>query len=389
MKAIYNAKVITNQGTLVSHAVVFTDKVIAVVPDNELEAFMVQERIDASGNYVAPGFIDIHVHGCAGADTMDEDDGALDIISNNLVRTGVTAFLPTTMTMPFDFVEHILKRIRSKVGQGYGAEIVGCHLEGPFINKEYKGAQDKTHMLNPDFSKIRDYTDVIKIVTIAPELPGSLEFVRQTVADGIIVSIGHSAATYDRAMTAIKMGASHITHTFNTLGALNHRQPGVIGALADSNVTCDLIADNIHVHPAVQRLLLKLTGPEKLILGSDAMRATLMKDGEYDLGGQKVFVKNGEARLENGALAGSVLTLGNAVANFTATSGLALSEVIKMVTLNPARRLGIADRKGTIEAGKDADFVMFDSGLDVVMTVVRGQTVYRRYQIENCNCQGL
>lgn len=378
MKAIYNARIITPQGMLASHAAVFTGRIVAIVPDAGLEAYPVRERVDAGGNYLCPGFIDLHVHGCAGADAMDGDGEALEIISANLARTGVTAFLPTTMTMPFEDIRQALGRIRGRMGGGSGAVILGCHLEGPFISREYRGAQDEAHILNPDFARISEFADVVKIVTLAPELPGSREFIRQAAAGGITVSIGHSAATYDQAMAAIAAGASHITHTFNAMTAMNHRQPGIIGALADSGVTCELIADNIHVHPAAQRLLLRLKGTDQLILVTDAMRAGLMADGRYEFGGRAVTVKNGQARLEGGVLAGSVLTMEKAVANFAATSRLPLAEALKPATLNPARRLGIADRKGSVEVGKDADFVLLDSALNVVMTVAQGRTVYRR-----------
>lgn len=387
LKAIFNAKIVTNGEILLSHAVVFSSQIVAVVPEAELDSFQLEERIDAKGRYLSPGFVDIHIHGCAGADTMDSAGDALDIMSRNLPRTGVTAFLPTTMTMQFNFVEETLERIRAAMGNFNGAEILGCHMEGPFISKDYKGAQDNRHILNPEFAKIEKFADVIKIATIAPELPGSTEFIHQATARDIVVSIGHSAATYDEAMTAIKAGASHITHTFNALAGMNHRQPGVIGALADNDhVTCELIADNIHVHPAAQRLLLKLKGSEQIVLITDAMRAGLMPEGQYDLGGQLVTVKGGEARLNNGSLAGSVLTLNRAAANFLSTSGLSLPKVIELVSTNPAKRIGMENRKGSITVGKDADMVLFDDDFTIFATFSFGRLVYGGDSDANCNC---
>lgn len=387
LKAIYNAKIVTDGTILPGHAVVFSSRIEAVVPETELSSYQPAELIDAQGRYVAPGFIDIHIHGCDGADAMDSSGDALARMSRSLPRTGVTAFLPATMTMSFDRVEEALQRIRTAMGTSGGAEVLGCHMEGPFISENYRGAQDKRHILTPDFAKIEKFVDVIKIATIAPELPGSLEFIRRATARGIVVSIGHSAATYDEAMAAIQAGASHVTHTFNALAGMNHRQPGVIGALADhDDVTCELIADNVHVHPAAQRLLLKLKGPERMVLITDAMRAGLMPEGRYDLGGQPVTVKNGEARLANGALAGSVLTLSRAAANFRATSGLPLPKVIELVSANPARRIGVADRKGSITAGKDADLVLFDDCLTIYATFSHGRMVYRGYPDADYNC---
>lgn len=377
MKAIYNVKIITELGALDNHAVVFSGKISAVVPEPALQFYSLNEKIDAGGNYLAPGFIDIHIHGCAGADTMDKQDNALEIISEKLPRTGVTAFLPTTMTMDFALVKNTLERIRSKIGGGPGAEILGCHLEGPFINSDYKGAQDPQFITAPEFAKIRDFIDVIKLVTIAPEVPLSLAFIHEACASNIVVSIGHSAATYEQAMDAIGAGASHVTHTFNAMSAFNHRRPGILGALTDSNITCELIADNVHVHPAAQRLLLKLKGTDRVILVTDAMRACLMPNGDYDLGGQLVKVMDGTARLESGVIAGSVLTLDKAVANIKASSGLSISEIVKMVTINPARKLGIECDKGSIAPGRDADMVILDEGLTVLATFVKGKVIYR------------
>ncbi len=378
MKAIHNVKIITELGVLENHAVVFFDKISAIVSAEALPSYKIDERIDAGGNYLAPGFIDIHIHGCAGADTMDQDDSALDIISENLLQTGVTAFLPTTMTMDFSHVENALDRIRSRMGNSPGAQILGCHVEGPFINNDYKGAQDPQYIIAPEFTKISSFSDIIKVVTIAPEVSGSLAFIREACANKIIVSIGHSAATYEEAMEAIASGASHVTHTFNAMSAFNHRRPGILGALTDTNATCELIADNIHVHPAAQRLLLKLKGTTRVILVTDAMRACLMPDGSYDLGGQPVKVKDGKASLDSGVIAGSVLTLDKAIANIKAASGLDISEIVNMVTLNPARKLGIDACKGSIAPGRDADMVIFDDKITVLATFIKGEIVYRR-----------
>jgi N-acetylglucosamine-6-phosphate deacetylase len=387
LKAIYNAKIITTAGVLEKHAVVYSDKIIAVVPEPALDAYTLTDRMNAGGHYLAPGFIDLHIHGCAGADTMDVTGDALTVMSRNLPQSGVTAFLPTTMTMRFELVTAALERVRAQIGHCPGAEILGCHFEGPFINGDYKGAQDAQYITTPSFAKIAGFADVIKIATIAPELPGSLAFIREAVDHNIVVSIGHSAATYEQALAAIAAGASHVTHMFNAIAAANHRRPGVLGAILDSSVTCELISDNIHVHPSSQRLLYRLTGGERLILITDAMRACLMPDGNYELGGQQVTVADNTAQLDNGVIAGSVLTLDKAVANFKQTSGLALHEVVNLVTINPARKLGLDHCRGRIVPGNQADMVIFDEAIAILETIVKGRTVYRRWPYADCTCQ--
>jgi N-acetylglucosamine-6-phosphate deacetylase len=378
MKAIINAQIITAREILQNYAVIFDEKITHILPEEALACYDVSEKINAQGFFVSAGFIDIHVHGCAGIDTMDERPDAITLLSEKLPPTGVTAFLPTTMTMRFDKIESALTNIRLAMGNAPGAQVLGCHLEGPFISQAFKGAQDPAYILPPDFSKIKAYSDVIKIITLAPEGPASAVFIRSCRERGITVALGHSAISYEAAMAAIKEGVSHITHIFNALAPFHHRQPGVIGAAADSDVTCELIADNLHVHPAAQRLLLKIKGSDKIILITDAMRASLMSDGKYDFGGQVVLVQDGQARLASGVIAGSVLTLNQAIFNFKQTSGLDLATVIRMVTVNPAKRLGVFASKGSIAVGKDADLVIFDDTLTIHVTIVRGKTIYRR-----------
>lgn len=386
MKAIVNGNIITEQEILKDHVIVFDENIVAVSPKDRLSRYHLSEEFDAAGHYVSPGFIDVHVHGCGGADTMDEDQNTFDFISRSVLQTGVTSFLPTTMTMPFSKIDQSLNRIRYAMRKSNGAEILGCHMEGPFISEAYKGAQDGQNILMPDFSLIHSYLDVIKIITIAPELADDGKFIRSCVEKGIVVAIGHSNATYEQAMSAISAGVSHITHTFNALPPLHHRRPGAIGAAMDSGVVCELIADNIHVHPAVQRLFLRVKGVDKIILITDAMRASLLEDGYYDLGGQQVTVAKGVARLADGVIAGSVLSLNEGVKNFMDNTGLSLVHGIQMVTMNPARQIGVSGVKGSIEVGKHADITIFDDHLDVFATFVRGKLLYRRQWNAYCHC---
>lgn len=377
MKAIINSKIITEKGIVENHVVIFDEHITAILPESKRGAYSFSEEIDGRGRYVSPGFIDVHVHGCSGFDTMDDTDNALDNISEYILQTGVTSFLPTTMTMPFHRIEETLERIRRIMGKGKGAEILGCHMEGPFISEVYKGAQDKRYIIMPEFNKIKTYLDVIKIITLAPELQESSNFIQACREKGIVVSIGHSNATYEQTICAISSGVSHMTHTFNALSPLNHRCPGAIGAAMDRDVVCELIADNIHVHPAMQRLLLRVKGVEKIILVTDAMRASMLGEGEYELGGQRVIVSKGEARLVNGVIAGSVLSLNKAVKNFMDNTGLDIVSAVQLVTMNPAKQIGAAN-KGSIKVGKDADFVLFDDCLEVFATIVRGNVLYRK-----------
>jgi N-acetylglucosamine-6-phosphate deacetylase len=379
MKAIVNANIIMDNKILEGHTLLFDERIVEIAEDYKINESELEEVIDAGDRYLSPGFIDVHIHGCLGSDTMDDNDSSILNISKGIVATGVTAFLPTTMTMEFSKIEKTIKRIRRLMSNEAGASILGCHLEGPFISDEYKGAQDGRYIIKPDFSSIEGFSDVMKIITIAPEEEGSEEFIESCVRHGIVVGIGHTKANYEQAMRAIHKGASHSIHTFNAMTPLHHRNPGVVGAVMDSSVSCELIADNVHVNPAVQRILLKVKGIEKIILVTDAMKACLLEDGEYDLGGQKVLVKGDEARLPAGNLAGSVLTLNRALKNFINNTGVSLNEAVRAVTENPARLLRISDRKGSISIGKDADLTLFDENFNIYRTYVKGKKVYERF----------
>jgi N-acetylglucosamine-6-phosphate deacetylase len=379
VKAIVNGKLLIGDSWQDGFALLYNETIQNIVPQAQLPKEEFAEMIDAQGQYVAPGLIDIHVHGCNGADTMDRDDNALAIISKGLASTGVTSFLPTTMTMELPRIQETLARIRQSREYSGGAQILGCHLEGPFINKKYKGAQAEQHIKDPDFSLIQDYSDIIRIVTLAPELSGSQKFIEQCLARGIVLSLGHSNATYEQALQAFQWGVQHATHTFNAMPPLHHRLPGAVAAvLENEQVSCELIADNIHVHPGMQKIMLRLKTKDKMILITDAMRACLLGEGRYDLGGQMVNVRDGAATLDNGTIAGSTLRLNQAVRNFVQNTGLGLAQAWQMVSLNPAVLIGVQDRKGSIALGKDADVIIFDENLTIDSTLVLGKKVYGR-----------
>lgn len=376
MKAIKNIKLVTAEGIKEDQAVVYDQRIREIIPEEQLPAG--GTVIDGGGAYLSAGFIDLHIHGCAGYDTMDEDDRALQAMAGHLVATGVTGFLPTTMTMDRARIERALDRIAAAMTKapGQGAQVLGGNLEGPFLSRENKGAHDECYLSGPDFEWLQPYLGVIRVLTVAPEIDGALDFIRRLTEAGVAVALGHTKATYEEASKGIAAGASHITHLFNAMTPLHHRQPGVVGAALLHAVTCEVIADNIHIVPEVQKLLAKIKPAAELVLVTDAMRACLLADGTYDLGGLVVRVKQGQARLEDGTLAGSTLVMNTALRNFHRNTGLPLATVVQMATLNPARILRLQNRKGRIAPGLDADLVLWDKEFNVLMTIVAGETVY-------------
>lgn len=379
MKAIIDGMIVLPDAIVGGHILLYEDnKIVDVVPRKGFRLGHCTDLIDANGGFVVPGFINEHIHGCAGADTMDETDDALATMQSVLPSTGVTSFLPTTMTYDRPRLERTLDRI-SKAKANPGARILGAHMEGPFISKTYKGSQAETNIAAADFSWIKPYRDVVRIITLAPETLSNKVFLKDCADAGIIVSIGHSGATYEQVIDAMeKSDFYHVTHLFNAMTPLHHRKPGVVGAaLLDEKAHCELICDNLHVHPAAQKLAYRLKGRDGIILITDSLRACLLPDGESELGGQKVYVKNGEARLADGTLAGSIAAMNQVVLNFMINSGAALPEAVAMATVNPAKDLGVYDRIGSLEKGKLADIAILDSNdFHVKQTLVGGNIVY-------------
>lgn len=386
MRAIINGRVILEDCILEDKVVLFDTQIKGLINRIEFEKNVNEGSynginiIDAKGSYVSPGFIDLHIHGSGGRDAMDGELEDLKVISQSIAQNGVTGFLPTTMTMSKEKIYKALDNIKEgmKLDLG-GAKVLGAHMEGPFINPKYKGAQKEDYIIEPDYNFINGYEDVIKIITLAPEKDNNSQFIKSVKENtNIVLSIGHSDATYEEAMESIEKGVSHATHLFNAMSPLNHRKPGVIGAVFNSNINCELIADKIHVHPGVFQTVVNIKGVDKVILITDSMRAGCMKDGVSELGGQKVIVKDNSARLEDGTLAGSILTLNKAVKNMVENTNLNIYQAISMVSLNSAKDIGISDRKGSIEKGKDADIVIFDEEYNVSHTIVEGKTVFTK-----------
>ncbi|MBE6071456.1 MAG: N-acetylglucosamine-6-phosphate deacetylase [Clostridium butyricum] len=337
-----------------------------------------EEVIDAEGLYLSPGFIDVHIHGAGGYDTMDGTVEAINKISKSILEHGVTSFTPTTMTVSIEEIRNSIKAIKyTKENGSEGAQVLGVHLEGPFISYEALGAQNSSYVLKPtveNFKKISDgYEDAIISITLAPEVEGAGELIKYISQKGIVCSIGHTKATYEECIKAIDLGASHSTHLYNAMTAFTHRSPGVVGATFDTDITTETISDGVHISYPALRIAYKQKSTDKVLLVSDSMMACCMPDGDYSLGGQKVIVKNGVARLEDGVLAGSVLTLDKAVKNVYKNTNIPLNEVVKMATYNGAKHCKVDDHKGLIKEGYDADIILFDDDINIKKVFVKGK----------------
>lgn len=333
---------------------------------------------------VIPGLIDVHIHGVDGADVMDGTTEALEKMSSALPKEGTTSFLATTMTQSQEAIERALINVSEYIedqSSSNKAEVLGLHLEGPFVNKQMAGAQPIQYIINPEVSLFEKWQKLanghIKLVTLAPEVDGGLELVRYLKETGVIASIGHSKSTYEEVSTAIDAGATHATHLFNQMSGLHHREPGVVGAVfLREELKAELISDGIHVKPEVVKLAYKMVGSDRLILITDSMRAKCLKNGTYDLGGQDVTVQDGKAVLSDGTLAGSILKLGEALKNMMEFTGCTLSDVVQMGSVNPAKQLNVFDRKGSIAVGKDADLVVLNENYDVYVTLCKGKIAF-------------
>ena len=385
MKAIINGRFIipdeTGRFTFEGGLALFFDEKIRAIRSaatvSAAEREELEACIDARGAYVSPGFLNVHIHGCVGADTMDDDPEAIRKMQLFQARTGVTAFLPTTMTYDFPTLGRAFRHVREAMAREEGARVLGCHMEGPFISPAKKGAQAEKNIAKADFAKIAPYQDIVKIITVAPEeLPDGGQFIADCHAHGIVVSLGHTAADYATARQAIEeYGAKHITHLFNAMTGLHQRHPGVVGAALDTDANCELIVDNVHIHPAAQRIVYRLK-KDHLILITDSLRACGLGDGPSELGGQKVFVKGTLATLEDGTIAGSVLCMNDGLRIFRENTGAPIEEVVTAVTKTPAKELGLYGELGSLSAGKNADITIFDDALKIQRTIVAGRDAY-------------
>ncbi len=352
------------------------------------------EVIDAAGGYVLPGFVDIHVHGGGGSDFMDATPEDWLRIAAAHAQHGTTTMLATTMSAPEEALlaaARTAKEVRRRQGtQGTSdaaaagaAWIAGLHLEGPFLNEKAKGAQNGAFLREPSLTEVerlhRESGEMVRLVTVAPELPGALDLIRGLRLAGIRTACGHTRATYGEVVAAVGAGLSLATHTFNAMGQLHHREPGVVGAALELDaITAQAIADGIHVHPGVLRILVRAKTPSRLALITDAMRAMGLDPGEYELGGLTVTVRpDGSARLADGTLAGSMLSMDSAVHNAVRLLGVTLPQVSAMASRTPAEAVGLGQTKGRLAVGFDDDIVIMDAeSLEVTRTISGGRTIH-------------
>ncbi|NKE06731.1 MULTISPECIES: N-acetylglucosamine-6-phosphate deacetylase [Mesobacillus] len=384
---LINASVLTQDGVIEKGFISIKDGKIAdtgpitSLPQHQAEVIELPED-----STIVPGFIDVHIHGAGGADTMDGTHEAITTMASVLPEEGTTSFLATTITQDQNAIMKALENAAEYISHHNHpgkAEVLGLHLEGPFINEARKGAQPSQHIITPDielFAKMQEASgNNIRLVTLAPEKENGNLLIAYLAENGVIASVGHSDATYAQMAEAVKAGATHVTHLFNGMRGMHHRDPGVAGAaLLFEELKIEMIADGIHVVPEMLDLSIRAKGTDGVILITDSMRAKCLKNGSYDLGGQEVNVADGKALLADGTLAGSILKMKDSLQNMMQFTGISLEEAVKLASENPARQLNIFDRKGSIAPGKDADLVVLDNNHEVAMTFCRGVASYTR-----------
>ena len=376
MKAIVNGKIILRDRITEDGVLLFSDKIEGIVSKAPEGA----EIIDAKGGYVSPGLIDLHIHGYHGKDVCDGEEESIRTISKGLLVNGVTGYLPTTMTEDMSVIRKALEVCRALKEESKdwdGSTIIACHAEGPFISDKKKGAQDSKYILKPDASFVKEYSDIIGIITLAPEEDTeNFDAIREICKDtNVVVSMGHTSADYDTALKSTSAGVKHATHLFNAMTPLAHRAPGVVTAVFNSDVSCELIVDTFHVDVSLYDILWKLKG-RKLCFITDCLPAGGLPEGEYTLGGQKIIYRGIVCRLEDGTVAGSILRLNKGVWNVYSNSNIPLWECVNCASLNPATTLGIENTKGSIDVGKDADIIITDNEFNVVKTIIGGKIKY-------------
>ncbi|KTD87384.1 N-acetylglucosamine-6-phosphate deacetylase [Paenibacillus etheri] len=334
------------------------------------------ERIDGGRHLLVPGMIDVHIHGANGFDMMDGTEQSIQEVSKSCASSGCTSFLATSVSSTLEDLLEMIRSVKRVIGHEVGAKIAGIHLEGPYLNPKRKGMQNEKYLRHPNLDEMnlifQEAGSLIKMVTIAPELPGGMELISFLKEKGVVIAIAHSDATYEEAKQAFASGASHVTHCFNGMRPIHHRDPGVIvAAFEEKHVSVQAIVDNVHLHPAIIRLMHTLKGPEGMVLITDALQAMGLGDGDYMFGGHHVTVSEGVARLKDGTLASSTVTMNEAL-RYTVETGIPLIDAVKMASTTPANILEL-QRKGSITTGYDADLVLLDDEFKVLWTMVDGQ----------------
>jgi N-acetylglucosamine-6-phosphate deacetylase len=377
---VTNARVVGAESTVERGWISTSAGVIDAIGSGTPDPAPGRQVLDAGGATVLPGFIDVHVHGAVGHEVMDGDVAGLAAMSRFFSSHGVTSFLATTWTAPTDETMRALEAVSAAMAAGTpGAQLLGAHMEGPYLSPGRCGAQDPRSVRPPDLPEARLFLDTgaVRLITLAPELPGARELVDLCLSRGVRVSLGHTNATYDQMVEAAAWGARQVTHTFNAMPSLHHRQPGPVGAsIVLSELLAELIADNHHVHPAVLAAFLSAKGADGITLVTDALRPTGQDGDTCTIGGRTATVQDGVVRLQDGTMAGSVLTMDVALRNLIHASGRPLDELWPTSSRNGALAAGVGDRKGSIAVGMDADLVVVGPEVDLRATVVAGRVVH-------------
>jgi len=378
MIKIINGKILTPSPLPQGYGILIKDdRIKQVAPINELPNDI--PKIDALDQWVIPGLIDIHIHGSSGADTMDHDPDAYAALSNFLASKGVTSFLPTTVTASNQDILAVIEKMRLYQQGSPGARLLGLHLEGPYLQSQYRGAQTLKHIRSPQPEEYLPWLEsgFVKLMTVAPEIDGVMKLIKTGTSMGIKFAVGHSSASYETVLRAVEVGLNQSTHTFNAMPSLHHREPGVLGAvLTDERIYAQVIADGVHLHPAIVKLLFRSKGVGKTILITDASQAAGMPDGRYHLGEQPVTVENGIARTDYGALASSTLILADGLKNSAEFTRRAWQDLLPSATSVPAESLNMEDQIGVIQPGALADIVIMDDQLSPQLTLISGKIVY-------------
>lgn len=386
MKCLVGGKVILPDQILEGKAVIYDEKIVDIIDAAEINRYPEAEVVDVHGLYIAPGLIDVHSHGCVGEDATTSDAEGVRKMCRSVIGDGVTSWLPTVMTYPVDSLSQSFEMFRELMKESTedreawkGAEILGVNMEGPYLNVNKKGAHVAEFIQLPDAEYVKQYQDVIRLLTIAPEVEGGMDFVRDIAENtSIRQAIGHTASGYDEAIAAFDAGITEVTHLFNAMNGIHHRNPGVVGAaLTRKDVYCELIADTFHIHKGLFQLVAD-TKKDHLVLITDSMRAAGLPDGEYDLGGQQVKVEGIRCLLPDGTIAGSVSRLNQAVRNLYQNTDLTFEQAVNAASLNPAHAIGVEKTKGSIEIGKDADLIVMDDNCNIYKTYVGGELCYEK-----------
>ena len=384
MKCLINGTIVLKDCLAADMMIVFDDKIREIVPADATRTDL--EYIDAKGLLIAPGLIDVHSHGCVGEDATTSDAEGIQRMCRSVATDGVTAWLPTLMTYPleslgrsFDMIRGLKEKSTSDRKAWGGAEILGVNMEGPFISTAKKGAHLEDYIIPLDKDFVLEFADIIRLITLAPELDGVMDLIRElTTKTETRVAVGHTAIGYDEALEAFDAGATEVTHLFNAMNGIHHRNPGLVGAaLTRKDAYCELIADTFHIHKGLFQLVADCK-KDHLVLITDSLRAAGLPDGEYESGGQMVRKEGIRCLLPNGTIAGSILRMNQAVHNLFTYTDLTLPEAICCGSLHPACAIGVDSRKGSIEPGKDADLILVDENMNVYRTITGGETIYEQ-----------